>query len=122
VDGTLLGVDAVLGDGTLLARDATRRQLEELAADWQAPLHLVLSPIGGQGMVLGRGNQQISPDLLRAAGKRGLHVLAPPAKLMSLQGGVLRIDSGDAGLDAEFNGYLPVTTGYREQTMWPVAV
>jgi len=122
VDGTLPGVHAALGDGTLLARDATRRQLEELAADWQAPLHLVLSPIGGQGMVLGRGNQQISPDLLRAAGKRGLHVLAPPAKLMSLQGGVLRIDSGDAGLDAEFNGYLPVTTGYREQTMWPVAV
>ncbi|MQA23257.1 ATP-NAD kinase family protein [Rugamonas rivuli] len=122
VDGTLLGVDAVLGDGTLLARDASRRTLEDLADSWQEPLHLVLSPIGGQGLVLGRGNQQISPRLLRTAGPRGLHVLAPPGKLMSLHGGVLRIDSGDAELDAEFNGYLSVTTGYREQTMWPVSV
>jgi len=72
--------------------------------------------------VLGRGNQQISPSLLRAAGRRGVHVLAPPDKLVSLRGGVLRIDSGDAQLDKEFNGYLPVTTGYREQTMWPVSV
>lgn len=122
VDGTLLGVDAVQGDGTLLARDASRRELEDLAGEWQSPPHLVLSPIGGQGLVLGRGNQQISPHLLRAAGRRGLHVLAPPDKLMSLHGGVLRIDSGDAELDAQFNGYLPVTTGYREQTMWPVSV
>lgn len=122
VDGTLLGVDAVLGDGTLLARDASRRELEDLAGSWQSALHLVLSPIGGQGLVLGRGNQQISPRLLRAAGRRGLHVLAPQDKLMSLYGGVLRIDSGDAKLDAQFNGYLPVTTGYREQTMWPVSV
>lgn len=122
VGGTLLGVDAVLGDGTLLARDATRLELEDLAAAREAPLHLVLSPIGGQGMVLGRGNQQISSRLLRAAGKRGLHVLAPRDKLLSLHGGVLRIDSGDAQLDAEFNGYLPVMTGYREQTMWPVSV
>ncbi|WP_332855470.1 ATP-NAD kinase family protein [Duganella sp. S19_KUP01_CR8] len=122
VDGTLLGVDAVLGDGTLLARDASRRELEDLAGSWQSLLHLVLSPIGGQGLVLGRGNQQISPRLLRAAGRRGLHVLAPQDKLLSLHGGVLRIDSGDAELDAQFNGYLPVTTGYREQTMWPVSV
>lgn len=122
VDGTLLGVDAVLGDGTLLARDASRRELEDLADNWQSSPHLVLSPIGGQGLVLGRGNQQISPRLLRAAGRRGLHVLAPQDKLMSLHGGVLRIDSGDAQLDAQFNGYLPVTTGYREQTMWPVSV
>ncbi|WP_374579955.1 ATP-NAD kinase family protein [Pseudoduganella sp.] len=122
VDGTLLGVDAVLGNGTLLARDATRLELEDLAAARDTALHLVLSPIGGQGMVLGRGNQQISSRLLRAAGKRGLHVLAPRDKLLSLHGGVLRIDSGDAQLDAEFNGYLPVMTGYREQTMWPVSV
>jgi predicted polyphosphate/ATP-dependent NAD kinase len=122
VNGTLLGVDAVLGDGTLLARDASRSELEKLAGAWPVPLHLVLSPIGGQGMVLGRGNQQISHRLLHAAGRRGLHVLAPRDKLMSLHGGVLRIDSGNAQLDAEFNGYLPVTTGYREQTMWPVSV
>jgi len=122
VDGSLLGVDAVQGDGTLVARNATRFELEDLASNWQAPLHLVLSPIGGQGLVLGRGNQQISPRLLRAAGRHGLHVLAPPDKLISLRGGVLRIDSGDAQLDEEFNGYLPVTTGYREQTMWPVSV
>ncbi|WP_342114239.1 ATP-NAD kinase family protein [Pseudoduganella sp. OTU4001] len=122
LEGSLLGVDAVQGDGTLLARDASRSELEDLAASRQAPLHLVLSPIGGQGMVLGRGNQQISHRLLRAAGRQRVHVLAPLGKLMSLHGGVLRIDSGDAQLDAQFNGYLPVTTGYREQTMWPVSV
>lgn len=122
VEGSLLGVDAVRGDGVLLARDASRHTLEELADHWPGPLHLVLSPIGGQGMVLGRGNQQISARLLRAAGRSGLHILAPRDKLLSLHGGVLRIDSGDAQLDAQFNGFLPVTTGYREQAMWPVSV
>lgn len=121
VEGSLLGVDAVRGDGALLARDATRAGLEALAERWAGPPHLVLSPIGGQGLVLGRGNQQISPRLLRAAGRQGLHVLAAPAKLRSLHGGVLRMDSGDAELDRQFDGYLAVVTGYRERTMWPIA-
>lgn len=121
VQGSLLGVDAVRGDGTLLARDATRGELEALAERWPGPPHLVLSPIGGQGLVLGRGNQQISPRLLRAAGRQGLHVLAAPDKLRSLHGGVLRMDCGDPGLDMEFDGYLAVVTGHRERTMWPIA-
>jgi len=104
----------VLGD-FLHAAEANAPALLRALAAWRED-HAALE------LVLGRGNQQISSRLLRAAGKRGLHVLAPRDKLLSLHGGVLRIDSGDAQLDAEFNGYLPVMTGYREQTMWPVSV
>ncbi|MCX5202803.1 NAD(+)/NADH kinase [Streptomyces sp. NBC_00237] len=75
------------------------------------PALIALSPIGGQGFLLGRGNQQISPEVLRAVGPDKLLVLATESKLAALHGRPLLIDTGDASLDAELSGYLTVLTG-----------
>ena len=117
--GSLLGVDAVR-DGELLGRDLAEQDLLQLVRD--GPVRIVVSPIGGQGHILGRGNQQLSPQVVRAAGgKASLLVLATPGKLASLQGKPLLVDTGDPALDAELSGYLRVITGYREQAIYQVA-
>jgi predicted polyphosphate/ATP-dependent NAD kinase len=113
VDKTLLGVDAVAGK-ELVGKDLNERQILELL-DRYPHCTLVLSPIGAQGFVLGRGNQQLSPAVVRRIGKEHIVVVATPSKLS--QTPVIRFDTGDPALDAELAaaGYLPVVTGYRHQ-------
>ncbi|MEU8893812.1 NAD(+)/NADH kinase [Streptomyces sp. NPDC048442] len=82
-----------------------------LALAHRHPLVIALSPIGGQGFLLGRGNQQISPELLRAVGPDKLLVLATEAKLAALHGRPLLVDTGDDDLDAALAGYVTVLTG-----------
>ncbi|WP_209022040.1 NAD(+)/NADH kinase [Nocardioides sp. 503] len=110
-----LGVDAVL-DGCLLARDASEAELLVLLA--QHPrARLVLGVVGGQGFLLGRGNQQLSPAVLRAVGLEHLDVLAVPAKVAALAEPVLHIDIDDADLAAHLVGYRRVRTGRARSTV-----
>jgi len=105
VDGTALGVD-VYRDGEVLARDAAESDiLDALGADNR----VVVSPIGGQGFVLGRGNQQISPAVLR---RSELSVVASRVKLAET--GVLRVDTGDPDLDEQLRGWRRVRVGRVE--------
>ena len=118
LSGSLLGVDAVW-NGKLVGADLAERELLQLARD--KPVRIVVSPIGGQGHILGRGNQQLSPTLIRAAGgKAGLVVLATPGKLASLGGKPLLVDTGDPALDVELTGYVQVITGYRRKAIYRV--
>jgi predicted polyphosphate/ATP-dependent NAD kinase len=71
----------------------------------------VVAPIGGQGHILGRGNQQISPAVLWRIGPDRLIVVATPAKLASLHDQALRVDTGDAELDRRLAGWRRVITG-----------
>ena len=114
---TLVGVDLVRG-GLLVLRDASEQQLLEALGD--AGATTVVTPIGGQGFVLGRGNQQISPAVLRAAGIGRLTVVATPAKLAVLGGRPLIVDTGDDGTDAELRGWHRLVTGYDEETIYRV--
>lgn len=102
--GTLLGFD-VWRDGDVVARDAAAPALLQLPT----PVRIWLAPLGGQGFVLGRGNQQVTPDVLRRAGPDAIRVLATPGKLRDLDG--LRVDTGDPDLDAGFPRHLRVRTG-----------
>src|SRR6266487_1180686 len=81
---------------------------------------LVLSPIGSQGFLLGRGNLEASPEVLRRIGTRNLIAVATPGKLAMTP--VLRVDTGDAGLDEEFRSreYLFVLIGYRTSKLHPI--
>ncbi len=106
---TLLGVDAVR-NGEVVARDADERTLLALL-DTYPQAKIVASPIGAQGFVLGRGNQQISPGVLRKAGLRNLIVVATPGKLAATP--LLYVDSGDPALDREVGDTLQVVSGYR---------
>jgi predicted polyphosphate/ATP-dependent NAD kinase len=126
---TLVGVDVVdlaPGDAAwatpearLVALDVGASTLERLIA--RGPATLVLTPIGGQGFVLGRGNQQLAPPVIRAilaGGRDRLVVAATAAKLASLRGRPLLVDSGDAELDAVLAGHVTVITGPGERTIY----
>lgn len=115
---TLLGVD-VIENGELVASDCTAAQLLELTAD--RPARLVITLIGGQGHIIGRGNQQLSPELLRRLGKDAIHVVATKTKLNALEGRPLIVDSGDPALDRALAGLIPVHTGYRDAVLYRVS-
>ncbi|WP_110456104.1 ATP-NAD kinase family protein [Shewanella algidipiscicola] len=115
---TLLGVD-VIAHRQLVGSDLTANELLELTQDRQCKL--VITLIGGQGHILGRGNQQLSSRLIRAVGKENIIILATKTKLKALEGRPLIVDSGDPELDAELCGYYKVVTGYRDYVMYQVA-
>lgn len=118
LEKTLLGIDAVLG-GKTIAKDLDEKGLLALL-DHHPKATLVVSPIGAQGFVMGRGNLQVSPEVLRRIGTRNLAVVATPAKLAATP--VLRVDSGDESLDAEIRKkeYLFVLIGYRTTKLHPI--
>lgn len=116
LENTLLGVD-VVKNGELIASDVTADQLLSLTAE--GPVKIVLTVIGGQGHILGRGNQQLSAELVRRVGKEKLLIVATKQKLQSLDGRPLRIDSGDTALDSALAGPTTVITGYRDKVLYP---
>lgn len=116
--GTLLGVDAVL-DGRLVAHDATEAELLALLRPGNEAT-IVVTVIGGQGSIFGRGNQQLSPAVIRRVGVENVVVVAAQGKLAALVGGRLRVDTGDDELDGELRGYRRVVTGYAEEAVLPV--
>lgn len=120
VDKTLLGIDAVAG-GRLVGKDLNERQILDLL-DRFPRHHIVLSPIGAQGFVLGRGNLQLSPAVVRRVGAGNILVVATPAKLHRTP--ILRFDTGDGGLDAGLaeRHYWPVIVGYRTRRLVPIMV
>ena len=115
---TLLGVDLVK-DQQLLASDLTASELLDYVLG--KPVKLVITLIGGQGHILGRGNQQLSPALIRYIGKNNIVLVATKNKLNSLAGKPLISDSGDVQLDSELSGLITVTTGYRDQVLYPLS-
>jgi predicted polyphosphate/ATP-dependent NAD kinase len=118
-EGTLLGVD-IVRDGRLVAADVgEQRLLEELAAYPGA--RIVVTPIGGQGYLFGRGNQQLSARVVRAAGIRNVIVVATPDKLAALAGRPLLVDLDDEDLDRALAGYIAVATGPGQRAMYAVA-
>lgn len=114
---TLLGFDLVR-DGRLIKPDATAADLLDAAS--QGPLQVVITPTGGQGSLIGRGNQQLSPALLQSLGRANVMVLATHAKLDALNGRPLRLDTGDAALDTAWSGLWHVYTGYQQQVLYAV--
>jgi len=110
--GTALGVD-VWRDGEVLAADAAEADILAALGDENV---IVVSPIGGQGFVFGRGNQQLSPAVIRRC---ELEVVASKRKLDGL--GVLRVDTGDRDLDEDLRGWLQVRVGRFERRLMKVA-
>ena len=106
---TLLGVDAIR-DRMPVAADCDEKTLLRLVEKYP-DTRIILSPIGAQGFILGRGNQQISARLVRKIGIKNLIVIATPHKLAEIP--FLYIDSGDADLDREFGDTIQIISGYR---------
>jgi predicted polyphosphate/ATP-dependent NAD kinase len=109
IEKTLLGVD-VIQDGRVVVKDASERDLLDLL-DRVKRAMIIVSPIGAQGFILGRGSQQISPRVLRRTGIKNLIVVATPHKLEEIDS--LLVDTSDSRLDRELSGRRQVVTGYR---------
>jgi len=106
---TLLGVD-VVKNGRLVARDADENTLLRLT-EGEKDTWIIISPIGAQGFILGRGNQQISAAVVRRAGVGHVIVVATSHKLRETP--ELLVDTGDPELDREFGTSIQVICGYR---------
>ena len=129
LENTLLGVDLVKNH-TLLASDVTAIEIEQAIADVMAKANgmpgvtgkakIVITPIGGQGHLLGRGNQQLTPEVIRLVGRGNLIVIATKTKITELNGRPLLVDSNDPVLDRELSGYIPVITGYRDKISYRI--
>jgi len=115
---TLLGVDAVRA-GRLLGADLGERELLELIAE--EPATLLIGVVGGQGALLGRGNQQLSPAVLRRIGAENIEVIAGLRKLLVLDPPVLHVDTGDPELDQILCGYRRVHVAPRRTVVYRVA-
>ncbi len=115
---SLLGVDAWAG-GKAVALDLDEAGILDLLCQYPGR-RLVVSPIGAQGFVLGRGNLQLSPEVLRRVGSSSLVVVATPSKLDRTP--LLRVDTGDPRLDLELRRrrYLPVLVAYHTQRLHPL--
>ncbi len=114
---SLLGIDA-LRDGMTIGTDLSEEKL--LAMIDPGRTWLILSVIGGQGFILGRGNLQISPRVLRAIGRDRIIIASTPSKLKALYGKSLLVDTGDEGLDRDLSGYVRVITGLGQETVFRV--
>jgi predicted polyphosphate/ATP-dependent NAD kinase len=109
IEKTLLGVD-VIRNGRLLTKDASEKDLLALL-DLEKSVKIVVSPIGAQGFILGRGSQQISAEVLHRVGADNLIIVSTPHKLAELDH--LLVYTGDADLDRNLAGRRLVVTGYR---------
>ncbi|PNX46778.1 MAG: hypothetical protein BV459_05735 [Thermoplasmata archaeon M11B2D] len=111
IEHTLLGIDAVY-QKQLIGRDLNEEQILSLLKKYPK-VKIVLSPIGAQGFILGRGNLQLSPRVIKKIGIDNIIVVATPSKLMVTP--LLRVDTGDKTLDSLFakQGYFMVIIGYR---------
>ena len=115
---TLIGVD-VVSERKLVIADANEASLLELLDNHVAKV--VVTPIGGQGYIFGRGNQQISPKVLQKIGLDNIIVISVPEKIHSLGGRPLLVDTGNYEIDRALSRHIKIITGYGERIVYPVA-
>ena len=119
LNGTLLGCDVLMPDGAIL-ENATQEQLLALSTDH--PLHVVISFTRHQGFLLGRGNQQLSPEVMQGLNwKQDVTVLGSRSKLDTLARRPLLVDTGSATLDAGLCGLVSVLAGYDDYLLYRVS-
>jgi predicted polyphosphate/ATP-dependent NAD kinase len=118
IKNTLLGVDLVK-DRKLVATDVVENVLYDITLN--TPCKLVLTLIGGQGHIIGRGNQQLSERVLDAVGRENIMLVASKSKLKGLAGRPLIVDSGNPSFDSKMSGLIPVITGYKDLVLYSVA-
>ncbi len=111
LEGSLLGID-VVQNGQFLKKDVAEKEL--LGITEKYPCKLIITAIGGQGHIFGRGNQQLSPDVIRQIGLDNVWVVAAASKIYSLPDQCLFVDTGDAALNADLRGYKRVVVGFGE--------
>lgn len=114
---SLLGID-IVHKKKLIAQDLNELQLLNKINGKKCKL--IITPIGGQGYIFGRGNQQLSPDVLKVIGKDHVIIVATAQKINSLQNRSLLVDTGDRETDLILSDYFRIVTGYHESRVYKV--
>ena len=102
----------------MLVADADEQALLEIAAAGEAGI--VVTPVGGQGFLFGRGNQQLSAPVLERVGRDRIVVIATEVKIAALGGAPLRVDTGDSALDESLSGYLRVIVAHNREIVYRI--
>jgi predicted polyphosphate/ATP-dependent NAD kinase len=118
VENTLLGVDVLLNK-QVIAQDVGEADLLQFLDG--RPARIVVTLIGGQGYIFGRGNQQLSPAVIRRVGKENIIVISTPEKIYALDGRPLLVDTGDPAVDKMLSGYIKVVVGYNHTMVYRVS-
>jgi len=108
---TLLGVDAVR-DGALVGEDVNESDILQLFERYERR-EIIVTPIGGNGFIFGRGSKQFTPEVIRGTGRENILVVATREKLADLE--CLRVDTGDREVDELLSGVITVSVGYRHE-------
>lgn len=117
IEGTPLGVDAVK-DGQCLAKDVGEKRILDMIEG--RPARIVVSVVGGQGFLFGRGNQQLSARVIREVGIDNIIVVSSLEKLAALPGNCLLVDTGDEKLDDDLAGHMKILVSRVRTIMMPV--
>lgn len=118
LDFSLVGVDLVRNK-ELLGRDLAEKEILPFLERGRSGI--IVTPVGGQGYLFGRGNQPISADVIRRVGKDRIVIAATPNKLTALRGAPLLVDTGNDDTDSWLTGYYKVVSGYRDRSVHRVA-
>lgn len=113
VKKTLLGIDAVFNE-ELLGKDLNEKGLLDLIKKYNK-IKIILTPIGGNGFILGRASKQFTPEVIKLIERENLIVVATEDKISRLE--CLRVDTGDAKTDNNLKGHRKVITGYKTETL-----
>lgn len=116
---TLVGVDVYSREG-VIALDVSEARLLELIES--QPAKIIVTPIGGQGFIFGRGNQQIAPRVIQKVGRENILVVSLSEKLNALKGEPFLVDTGDSSVDEMLAGYMQVIVGYWEKVIYRIAL
>lgn len=111
LEKTIYGVDAVYNN-KVVGKDLDGDSIKRLVEKYGEP-KIIVTPIGGTGFLLGRGNQQIAPEIIRKAGKKNMIIVMTQEKARNIE--TLLVDTGDKHLDQELEGYYRAIVGYREE-------
>jgi len=115
LDNTLLGIDIVYNQ-QLVASDVDESTILETIKNQSAKI--VVTVIGGQGHIFGRGNQQLSAQVIRQVSRENIIIIATNEKLRSLDKRPMICDTGDSDLDKQLAGLYSVITGYQQKTLY----
>ena len=118
IEKTLVGID-LFKDKCLIQKDVNEKKMLEVLENHQ--LSIIVTPIGGQGFLFGRGNQQFSPRVLANIKKQNILIVSLIEKINFLLGRPLLVDTGDSQVDQMLSGYMRIITGYKESIIYPVA-
>lgn len=117
LEGSLLGADVSNNIGLIL-KDGTEKELLKIVNKYE--VKLILSVIGGQGHILGRGNMQISPEVIRKIGVDNIWIISTVDKILGLDRHVLHVDTIDREINDKIAGYRPVIVGWQKEMICKV--